>query len=73
MLLFVTSLHRPNLVLLSLQLVSPRLDSRLKPLLGPPGISSQVSFVIPQQLPYVALSVLGHIALLRKTRVVLGL
>ena len=57
---------------LSLQLVSLRLESRLRPLLGPPGASSQVSVVLPQQQLYVVLCVLGHITLLRKIRVVLG-
>ena len=78
MLLFVTSseliLHRPNLVLYlcNLFLFDVR-ESRLRPLLGPPKTSSQVSVALPQQLLYVVLCVLGSTTLLRKIRVVLGL
>ena len=57
----------------SLQLVSLRLESRLRPLLRPPRTSSRVSFALPQQQLYIVLCVLGHIPLLRKIRVVLGL
>ena len=47
-------------------------ESRLRPLLGPPKTSSQVSVALPQQLLYVVLCVLGYTTLLRKIRVVLG-
>ena len=68
------SLHRLNLVfdLCNLFLVDVR-EFRLRPLLGPPKTSSQVSVALPQQPLYLVLCVLEYTTLLRKIRVVLGL